>query len=104
MTRRVIEITCQNTIAKARQLESCADSIQRLANTNLARIKNDILAAWQGNEANAYVEKIELTSENILTTANKLRNIAATLRKVTEIFRDTELRALEIAERRTYNQ
>lgn len=104
MTRRMIEITCQNTLAKARQLESCAETMQRLANSNLAGIKNEILAAWQGAEADAYVGKLELTADNILTTAQKLNNIAATLRKITEIFRTTELKALEIAEQRTYNQ
>lgn len=102
MTRELIEITFGNAVTQANQIDSCADTLEQLSRSNLAGINNEILAAWQGEAANAYIGKVELTAENIQVTARKLREIARTLRKIAQIFRTTELKALEIAEQRTY--
>ena len=74
----------------------------RLANSNMETIKSDISMAWQGESANAYLAKMDISAANIRQTARKLQEIAATLRKVAAIFRSTELKALELAEQRTY--
>lgn len=101
-TKQLIEITFGNALTQARQLENCADEMIRLANSNLGSIKGDLNNAWQGDSANAYLTKLDLTADNIVATANKLNQIAATIRKVAGIFRDTELRAIEVAEQRTF--
>lgn len=102
MTRQLIEITFGNAIAQANQLETCADEMVALSNRRMAEIKNNILAAWQGESAMAYTEKMDLTGEGILATANKLYQIARTLRETARQFREAELRAIEIAQQRTY--
>lgn len=102
MTRQLIEITFGNALTQANQLEACADDMMRVANGSIGGIKSELGAAWQGDSANAYIAKMDLTAENITKTANKLYEIAETIRKVARIFRDTELKAIELAEQRTY--
>lgn len=99
----MIEITFGNAIAQAEQLENCADTMVQLSRTNLGNIKTDITAAWEGQSAGAYLSKLDLTADNIIRTANKLYEIAGTLRRVARIFRTSELKVLEVAEQRTFN-
>ncbi len=101
MTRQLIEITFGNAIAQANQLEACADEMTALSNRRLAEIQDNIQAAWQGESAAAYVQKLELTGERMRITANKLCRIAQTLRETARQFRDAELGAIEIAQQRT---
>ncbi|MBQ6839678.1 MAG: WXG100 family type VII secretion target [Oscillospiraceae bacterium] len=102
LTRQLIEITFGNAMAQARQLDQCAEDMLKVANSNMGSIKGDISAAWQGESANAYLQKMDLTAANIVKTARRLQDIAQTLRNVATIFRNTELRAIELAEQRTY--
>lgn len=98
----MIEITFGNALAQAREIEACADSMTQLAKTSLPGVKNELSAAWQGDSANNYMAKVDMTSANIARTAERLYQIAETLRSVARIFRDSEIRALELAEQRTY--
>ena len=98
----MIEITFGNAMTQARQLDECADTMENIANSNLAQIRESICGNWEGTAAQQYVQKVDLTGDNILKTARKLRNIASTLRRVANIFRESELRVLEIAAQRTY--
>ncbi|MBQ6832063.1 MAG: WXG100 family type VII secretion target [Oscillospiraceae bacterium] len=102
MTRKMIDITFNNAIAQARKLESCADSMVRISNTNLPNVKAQLQAAWEGDCAAAYIDKMDLTAGNIQKTANRLYEIAGTIREVAAIFRNSELKALEIATNRNY--
>ena len=102
LTRQLIEITFGNAMTQARQLDQCAEDMIRVANSSMGNIKGDISAAWQGESANAYLQKMDMTSANIIKTAKRLQEIARTLRSVATLFRNTELRAIELAEQRTY--
>lgn len=102
MTRQLIEITFGNAMTQANQLDACADDMLRLANGSLSGIKGDLNAAWQGDSANAYMAKMDTTAANMRKTAEKLHQIADTIRSVARIFRNTELRAIELAEQRSY--
>lgn len=102
MTRQLIEITFGNAMTQANQLDACADDMVRLANNSISGIKGDLSAAWQGDSANAYMAKMDTTAQNMLKTADKLYQIAETIRSVARIFRNTELRAIELAEQRSY--
>lgn len=102
MTKQLIEITFGNALTQASQLEACADEMVKLANSNLNSVKGDLSAAWQGESANAYLAKLDLTAGNIRTTADKLYQIAASIRQVARIFRESELKAIALAEQRTY--
>lgn len=102
MTRDFIEITFGNAIAQAKELDACADSMESIAKGQLCTIQGNLSGSWQGENANEYFQKMDLTGNNILATAEKLRQIAETLRKVARIFRETETKALEIATQRTY--
>jgi len=102
VTRRMIDITFNNAIAQARKLESCADSMVRISGTNLPNVKAQLQAAWEGDCAAAYIDKMEMTAAGIRKTANRLYEIAATIREVATIFRNSELKALEIATNRNY--
>ena len=96
MTRQMIEITFGNALRQAKQLEDCAEDMRRVAKSGMTGIKNDLASAWKGDSSSAYLAKMEDTAGNICETAKKLDQIAATLRKVAKIFRETELNALEL--------
>lgn len=102
MTRQMIEITFGNALTQASHLEECADDMMRLANEKMGSIKSNVQYAWEGDSARAYIEKMNMTASNIVVTANKLRQTAKAIRKIAYTFRQSELRAIEIAERRTY--
>lgn len=98
----MVEITFSEALRQARRIEACADDMSRVANTNLPGICSEIGDAWQGDSAGAYLSKVETSAGNIATTANRLYEIARTLQTVARIFRDSELAAIELAERRDY--
>ena len=102
MTRRMIEITFSEAMNQASRIEACADEMSTVARSNLPGTRSDSNLAWQGSSANAYLSKVDLSGNNIQTTANRLYEIARTLRSVARAFRDAELRAIELAERREY--
>ena len=102
MTREIIEISFGNAMAQARELDACAKCMELLVKSSLGDIQNEMALTWQGNNANEYFNKLNITGDNILKTAKKLRDIAETLRRVARIFQETETRALEIARQRTY--
>lgn len=103
MTKELIEITFGNAMAQAKELESCADSMDSLVRGSLSSLQSEMALNWQGESASAYFQKVDLTGNNILKTAEKLRNIAEVLRKTARLFKDAETKALEIAQQRTYN-
>lgn len=102
MTRNMIEITFGNALMQANQLDECAETMRKLANSELESVSTGLRVAWQGEAANAYLEKMVLTQANMIKTSAKLTEIAETLRKIARVFRESELKALEIAEQRTY--
>lgn len=103
MTKELIEITFGNALAQAKELETCADSMENLVRGSLSSIQSEMALSWQGENANAYFQKVNLTGTNILKTAEKLRGIAETLRRTAQIFREAEIEALDIAKRCTYH-
>ena len=102
MTKQMIEITFGNAMTQARQLDECAETMERLANGHLTQIREGISSGGEGTAAQQYMQKMDMTAENMRKTADKLRKIADTLRRVARIFRESELRVLEIASQRTY--
>lgn len=102
MTKSLIEITFGDALTQARELEECADSVEQLAKNQIPALQGELGTIWQGTAADAYGQKLLHTAQNIQSTAGQLREIASTLRRIAKVFRDSELRALEIATQRTY--
>lgn len=98
----MIEITFGDALAQAKELETCADSVEQLAKSRIPELNSELGTFWQGSAANAYGLKLAYTARNIQGTAEQLREIASVLRRVALVFRESELHALEIATQRTY--
>ena len=103
MTRKSIEITFNNALAQARTLDECAERLEQMASGNLVNITSELNAVWTGNEAQSFLSKTTLIGTNVLKTAKRLRKLAESLRQVARIFRESELKALEIARQRSFN-
>ena len=101
MTRAAIELNFANAIIQANKLESCADNMRKVSSGDIRSARNQLQCAWDGNEADLFVNKMDLTAENILKIAARLDQVAQTLRSVAKTYRDAELKALEIATQRT---
>jgi uncharacterized protein YukE len=97
LSARKIEITFQNAINQARILEECADEMEALVNSNVPDLCSELHSAWQGESAEAYINKLNLCGGNIAKNAQQLRAIAQTIRYAARRFREAELRAIELA-------
>ena len=88
---------------QATELENVANRISRLASSDLNRTMQTISVNWKGDNASAYLKKGNKLEQEILDTAKALRRTASDIRQIAKNMYDAEMRALEIAQRRTYN-
>ena len=102
MTKEMIEITFGGAMSHARKLDECAEELTRIAKNRVGSIKGDTSVCWQGDSAQAYVAKLDETAANMLQTATKMRNSAKKIRDIADIFKKTELLALEAIQNSTY--
>jgi len=84
----------------AKKLDTIADQLQRLANTDFEKTMLNLSAAWTGDNSRIFLQKEGLVQDDIKKTAVNLRNVAADIRRVAKRIYEAEMRAYEIARRR----
>lgn len=102
MTEYQLYCNFKNANKKASELDEIAESIRNLANRKISDEINQLKANWSGESSDAFVSKMNLLAEKSRREADKITEIANTIRKVAQRTYDTEMRALEISRRRTY--
>lgn len=96
-TKAKIEINFMNAKDKAKELEEIAGELERLSKRSMDDTLQQIGANWKGENAGLYLQKGKKVEDEILKTAQDLRNTAATIRRMAQRIYDTEMRVLEIA-------
>lgn len=96
-TEYQIRSSYNSSINTADELDSIAGSLTNLANSDFDGVMAALGNAWQGENADRFVQKGYAVKEQILHTAKEIRNAAAELRNDARVVYNTEMRALEIA-------
>lgn len=81
----------------ASELESIASSLTSVANSNLEATLSTLRNAWNGENAERFLQKAYSVKNQILTTAKEIRSGASRLRESARNTYNSEMRALEIA-------
>lgn len=89
---------------KASELERVAGNIRRLSNNNLQSECNAIDSNWDGEASEAFLKKVRTLQNNLAAQADALDRTADTIRRVAEMVYKSEMRALEIAQKRSYKK
>lgn len=97
-----IEINFRQAKQQAAQLEALASRLENLAKREMEESLQRLSGCWRGKSADAYMQKGHRLSEDILGTAKDLQKTAQTIRTAAKRTYDAEMRAKELAEKRTY--
>ncbi len=98
-----IRMNYQRSLRQAEKLDQLAEQIRRVGSSKIRQAKEDEAAGWKGDNERLMRKKHEMLQEKVNTTANSLCNVAGTIRTIAKNTYDAEMRAYEIAHRRTYN-
>jgi uncharacterized protein YukE len=97
-----IEMDYRNAMNQARELDQLANRLSTQANMTFPGILSEVSSAWQGENANAYLQKAKKLQPRINKAAGDLRRTAQTIRTVAQNTYRAEKRAYEIAMERVY--
>lgn len=86
---------------QANNLESIASQIQNNA-SKLEGCKTNIASAWKGDNANAYLRKLETVINNLGRIEKNIRKISSTVKVNSKRTYDAEVEAINTANKRTY--
>lgn len=102
MTEQTIIFNFQKAKQQADELEQIANDLSNLSGKDFNSIMQNVSTSWKGEAATAYLKKGEILQEDMVKTANSLRDVAAEIRKTAKRLYDAEMEALRIAKERTY--
>ncbi|MDE6957731.1 MAG: WXG100 family type VII secretion target [Lachnospiraceae bacterium] len=97
-----IMLDFRNTMRQADRLEELGNRIKDVANKDLVNCRSSLSANWKGENATAYLKKVQKVEGNIASIGEKLKNTAEVLREIAQRTYDTEMWALEKAKKREY--
>ena len=92
-----INLDYAKAMRQAEQLEAVAHDLDSLANNDFQGCLHNVSANWKGESAQAYVRKGNKLKGDINTSANQLRQIASTIRRIAKRTRQADINARNIA-------
>lgn len=101
-TKFSIMMDYHRTLQQAAALDRAAAELARCINKS-GENKNQVGAYWHGENAQLYIQKMDLTIEDIRKIQKNIVDTSATIRRIAKRTYDTEMRALLISQRRTYH-
>lgn len=102
MTRNEIIFNYNQAIQQAKKLEQLANSLSTLSTDRIDNTAGSLKNAWQSDHSFQYYSKLGKVQGEIKTTSNDIKKIARSIRTTAQTVRNAEIRALEIAESRSY--
>lgn len=97
-----IQLQYRTALQQASRLEELAENLLRTARTGVGETMSELQICWTGENARAYLAKGDRLKNKIIDTANDLKRAAAAIRRIATNTYNAEMRALELANRRTY--
>lgn len=97
-----IRMDYMKAMAQAKQLDTLAEELAaclREAQGSRARV----IAGWKGEDVNAYLAKLDAAIERLTRYRKNVIGISETVRRIAKRTYDSEMRALEISQQRSYH-
>lgn len=91
------------TNAKASELERLAASLKNLAENRFQSSLDQLAKEWTGEASREYIAKGSKLKSDILNVSINLNKEAQTIRNIAKRTYNTEMKALEMANSRTYH-
>lgn len=102
MTRSEIIFNYRQAIKQAEKLERIASKLDKLGKDKMGSTIGTLKTAWQSDSSPQYYGKAAAVQNEVIVTAKNVRQIASAIRTTAEAIKQAELRALEIARKRSY--
>ena len=96
-----ISMDYHKAIAQALKVEQAADLLKRKKSA-LQERRGIISACWEGDDADAYISKMQILEEDFGKEIRNLTRAADAIRTIAQSTYDTEQRAIELARNREY--
>ena len=88
-----IRMEYNRAVTQANSLEQMRNS----AENDLRDCMSEIAGNWTGENARAYLQKVEKLSDSVRKTAERLKDTAEAIRKIARNTYNAEMQALELA-------
>lgn len=85
---------------RAAELEDIAQEMRSKVAKGMAATMTNLHAAWEGENAMAYLQKANKVRNDLERTAKDVETVAGNIRYVARIMYETEMRALRVAQQR----
>ena len=85
---------------QADELDNIANNLNTISSKDLPNILDQLRGDWKGDNADRYIGKGFVLTENMQKTVTSIRQAAATIRTIAKNIYDAEMEALRIAEER----
>lgn len=102
-TKYTIRLNYSRAKGQADRLDEIASQIESMADNEYEDTLNGIAGAWKGDNSNEYLRKARELKNRINDTAGHLHSIAEEIRRKAYRIYQAEMRALEIANQRSYS-
>ncbi len=97
-----IRMDYNRAIQQADTLLQIAKDLKGTANTRIEECSSQIAYNWEGVNASTYLRKCADLKQKIAKTADSLERTAETIKQMAKNTYDAEMKALELANVRTY--
>ena len=101
MTREQIDISFQQAVRKAEEVDECAAQLKQLQR-QLDQTIASLQSVWEGDGANAYLAKCIRMKEKMVAAESDLSRVASVIRRTAQAYYEAEMRALEAAQINSY--
>lgn len=99
-SRYQIQMDFDKAARQANELDNIANNLGTISSKDLPDILDQLRGDWKGDNADKYIGKGFVLTENMQKTADAIRQTAATIRTIAKNIYDAEMEALRIAEER----
>lgn len=99
-SRSQISLNFQEAVNYANTLENYANEVDGIAKGQIEDSIGQVRGAWKGTNAELFISKQVQLQGDVKKVAAELKSIAADIKTVAKTIYDTEMRNLEIAEKR----
>lgn len=102
MTRSEIVFNYRQALRQADKLDEIARKIEKLAAEKIDNTTGNLKSVWKSDNSSQYCGKVVEVQRGIRWNAASIRKVANSIRETAENIKRAELRALEIAQSRSY--
>lgn len=102
-SKNQIKMDFSKAYAEAERLDRIADKLKTLATKKMEQSMMNLSYAWTGANSRLFLQKESQLQKNVEETAKEIYRVASDIRTIARRVYEAEMRAYEIAARRSSN-